>query len=360
MLPLHHYRWPAEWESHAATWTAWPVNPNTWPGIFERIPPAFAEFAAAIAEFEPLRILAGGTGVRESAQPLLDAACSRRGARFTPEWFNIPVNDSWCRDHGPIFLTGRSNSPANGTKIILDWNYNAWGGKYPPWDLDELTARRIAQTLNLRSIRPRLILEGGAIEGNGEGTILTTDSCLLNPNRNPGMTREVMNEVLAVWLQAEHVVWLPGHGVVGDDTDGHIDQTARFTSHRHVLVAAPWNHDAPEAPALRANFDAVATARNSRGLSLLPQPLPLPPPKFLDDNRLPASYCNYILVNGGLIVPTFRDPADDVAMQILQTAHPDRRIVGVDALDLAWGLGAFHCMTQQEPAAVHCPQIPTN
>lgn len=351
MHPLHHYRWPAEWETHAATWTAWPVNPNTWPGIFERIPAAFAEFAAAVAEFEPLRILAGGPDVRATAQPLLDAACSRRGSRFTPEWFDIPVNDSWCRDHGPIFLTGRPNSPAAGSRVILDWDYNAWGGKYPPWNFDQLTARRIADALSIRSIRPRLILEGGAIEGNGEGTVLTTDNCLLNPNRNPGMTRAIMTEVLQVWLQAEHVVWLPGHGIIGDDTDGHIDQTARFTDSRHVLVAAPWDDDAPEAPLLRANFDAVATAQNSRGQQLIPHPLPLPTPRYLDDNRLPASYCNYILVNGGLIVPTFRDPADDVALQILQDAHPGRRIIGIDAFDLAWGLGSFHCMTQQEPAA---------
>jgi len=351
MHSLTNYRWPAEWEPHVATWTAWPVNPNTWPGIFDRIPRAFAEFAAAIAEFEPVRILAGGPGVIQAARPLLDAACSRRGSLFTPVWFDIPVNDSWCRDHGPIFLTGRANSVAAGSRVILDWNYNAWGGKYPPWNLDEHTAGRIAAALSLRSIRPHLILEGGAIEGNGAGTVLTTDSCLLNPNRNPGMTREVMNEILSVWLQAEQVVWLPGHGVVGDDTDGHIDQTARFADERTVLVAAPWSDDAPEAAALRANFAAVAAGRNSRNEALQPRPLPLPPPKFLEDNRLPASYCNYCLVNGGVIVPTFRDPADDIALQILSETHPGRRVVGIDALDLVWGLGAFHCMTQQEPSA---------
>lgn len=351
MHQLTEYRWPAEWEPHAATWLAWPVNPNTWPGIFERIPAAYAEFVATVARFEPVRVLAGGEGVADSARPLIDAACSRRGSRFVPELVPIPVNDSWCRDHGPIFLNGRPGTPAAGSQVIIDWNYNAWGGKYPPWDLDELTARRIGALTKTRVIRPHLILEGGAIEGNGDGTVLTTASCLLNPNRNPGMSRDIMEDVLAVWLQARHVVWLPGHGIIGDDTDGHIDQVARFVDRRTVLVAAPYDEDAPEAADLRANFDAVASAVNANGERLRPRALRLPPPKFLDGNRLPAGYCNYIHVNGGIIVPTFRDAADDNAMQVVQSCFPDQEVVGVDSLDLIWGLGAFHCMSQQQPTA---------
>lgn len=197
-----------------------------------------------------------------------------------------------------------------------------------------------------------MILEGGAIEGNGEGTVLTTESCLLNPNRNPGLDRAAMEDVLRTWLQAKNIVWLPGHGIIGDDTDGHIDQAARFVDSRRVLVAAPYASDAQEAADLCANFEAVANGRNSRGESLEPIPLIMPPPKFLDGNRLPACYCNYCLANGAVIVPTFRDDADDVAMQLLQECYPDRSIVGVDCLDLIWGLGAFHCMTQQQPAAI--------
>lgn len=352
MNSLHDYRWPAEWEQHDATWLAWPVNPNTWPGIFERIPPAYAEFVAAIARFEPVRILAGGTGVAESARPLIDAACSRQASRFVPELFDIPVNDSWCRDHGPIFLTGRKHTPAVGQSVIVDWNYNAWGGKYPPWDLDELTARRIGESLHVRCVSPNLILEGGAIEGNGAGTILTTESCLLNPNRNAGATRGFMEDTLKQWLQAKNIVWIPGHGIIGDDTDGHIDQVARFVDERRVLVAAPYHPDAPEAAHLRANFEAVAAGQNSAGQNLEPIPLIMPQPKLLDENRLPACYCNYYLANGAVIVPTFKDPADDVAMQLLQDCYPDRAIVGVDAIDLIWGLGAFHCMTQQQPSAL--------
>ncbi len=352
MNSLHEYRWPGEWEQHDATWLAWPVNANTWPGIFERIPSAYAEFVAAIARFEPVRILAGGAGVAESARPLIDAACSRQGCRFVPELFDIPVNDSWCRDHGPIFLTGRGDTPAAGQSVIVDWNYNAWGGKYPPWDLDELSARRIGDSLHVRCVRPNLILEGGAIEGNGAGTILTTGSCLLNPNRNAGATRGFMEDTLKYWLQAKNLVWIPGHGIIGDDTDGHIDQVARFVDERRVLVAAPYHPDAPEAADLRANFEAVTAGQNSAGQNLEPIPLFMPQPKFIDDNRLPACYCNYYLANGAVIVPTFEDPADDAAMQLLQNCYPDRAIVGVDAIELIWGLGAFHCMTQQQPTAL--------
>lgn len=350
MTVLSNYRWPAEWEPHGATWVAWPVNPNTWPGIFERIPSAFAEFVAAVARFEPVRILAGGEGVAESARPLIDAACSRHGSRFVPELWDIPVNDSWCRDHGPIFLNGRPETEAVGSQVIIDWDYNAWGGKYPPWGLDALTAGQIATKLGIVALKPHLILEGGAIEGNGAGTILTTSSCLLNPNRNPGMTRESMEDALAVWLQADNIVWLPGHGIVGDDTDGHIDQVARFVDERRVLVAAPYHPDAPEASQLQENFDAVAAACNSSGEPLIPLPLMMPQPKFQEEHRLPACYCNYYITNGAVIVPTFDDPADDVSMQVLQDCYPDRVIVGVNAIDLVWGLGAFHCMTQQQPA----------
>jgi agmatine deiminase len=327
------------------------VNPNTWPGLFEKIPAAFAEFVAAMSCFEPVRILAGGDGVAESARALLDAACSRRGSRYVPELFDIPVNDSWCRDHGPIFLNGRPGTKAAGSQVIVDWDYNAWGGKYPPWNFDELTAGRIASELGIRRVRPQMILEGGAIEGNGAGTILTTSSCLLNPNRNAGVTRQSMEKTLATWLGADHVVWLPGHGIIGDDTDGHIDQVARFVDERRVLVAAPYDDDAPEASDLRENFRAVAESSNSANESLIPLPLRMPQPKFQEEHRLPACYCNYYITNGAVIVPVFDDPADDAAMQLLQDCYPDRSIVGVNAVDLVWGLGAFHCMTQQQPRA---------
>ncbi len=292
-----------------------------------------------------------GRALPNSARPLIDAACARQGSHYVPELIDIPVNDSWCSDHGPIFLNGRPGTEAEGSQVILDRNYNAWGGKYPPWDHDELTAGRIATLLGISSIKPDLILEAGAIEGNGAGTILTTSSCLLNPNRNPEMTRERMEQTLAEWLQADNIVWLPGHGIIGDDTDGHMDQVACFVDERRVLLAAPYNNDAPEAAKLRENFDALASACNSSGESLIPIPLVMPQPMFREEHRLPACYCNYYFTNGAIIVPTFKDSANGVAMQLLQDYYPDRTVVGVSAIDLVWGLGAFHCMTEQQPKA---------
>ena len=350
-ISLDEYRWPAEWEPHEATWVSWPVKPETWPGIFDRIPVAYSRMVAAIARFEPVCVLAGTAEVRDIARPLLDAACAQAGSCFPVSLIDIPVNDSWCRDHGPIYLTGIPGRSQAGRSVVIDWGYNAWGGKYPPWDLDDLAASRIAERLGVPSIRPGIILEGGAIEGNGDGTVMTTESCLLNPNRNPGMTKERMEEILHRYLRAKKIIWLPGHGILGDDTDGHIDQVARFVDDRRVLVAAPWCDDAEESAELRANFEAVEQSINSAGLRLQPLPLKMPSPKLQDGHRMPACYCNYYLANGGVIVPTFGDSADDSAMQQLQDCYPDRKIVGVDAIDLIWGLGAFHCMTQQQPSA---------
>ncbi|MFO0429169.1 MAG: agmatine/peptidylarginine deiminase [Planctomyces sp.] len=347
---LTNYRWPAEWERHECTWVAWPVNPNTWPGIFERIPAAYSKMVAAIALFEPVNVLVGEGPASAEAARLIADACSEAGSRHAVTLVDIPVNDSWCRDHGPIFLTGIPGTSEAGQSVILDWKYNAWGGKYPPWDLDEQTASRIADRLNVPVVQPGWILEGGAVEGNGAGTMLTTESCLLNPNRNAGMTREQMETILRDYFQVQRIIWLPGHGILGDDTDGHIDQVARFVDERRVLVASPWNDDAPEAGDLRANRDALTSAKTADGVSLQPIELRMPSPKFQDDAQMPACYCNYYLANGGVIVPGFNDPADEVAMQVLQDCYPQHQVVKVDAIDLVWGLGAFHCMTQQQPA----------
>ena len=350
MNSLHDYRWPAEWERHDATWLAWPVNPNTWPGIFEGIPAAYAEFVAAIACFEPVRILAGGAGVADAARPLIDAACSRQGSRYVPELFDIPVNDSWCRDHGPIFLTGRRNTPAAGQSVIIDWNYNAWGGKYPPWDLDELTARRIGDFLDVRCVRPNLILEGGAIEGNGAGTILTTESCLLNPNRNAGATRGFMEATLKQWLQAENIVWIPGHGIIGDDTDGHIDDLTRFVNSDTVVTIVEENKGDENYEILQDNLKELKTLRLESGKPLNIIELPMPSTVVYEDQRLPASYANFYIANKYVVVPTFRDKNDDKALAILQDCFPDRKVIGLDSTDIIWGLGSFHCLSQQEPA----------
>lgn len=346
---LSNYRWPAEWESHAATWLSWPIRPATWPGIFERIPTAYAKFVAAIAQFEPVNVLANGR-VKESARALIDEACEGSAARFEVQLLDIEVNDTWCRDYGPIFLNAKPAAIDATPQIAIDWDYNSWGGKYPPWDSDAAVAATICATLDVPSVKPGLILEGGAIDGNGDGMILTTENCLLNPNRNPDLTRQQMESVLRTHLGAKTIVWLPGHGIIGDDTDGHIDQVSRFVDIDAVVVAAPFDADSPEANDLRANRIALSSAWDRYGNALRVVDLPLPAPKFQDGHRLPASYCNFYIVNDGVIVPTFGDPADDYACQTLQDLFPSRKVLGVDASELIWGLGAFHCMTQQQPA----------
>ncbi|MCA9060804.1 MAG: agmatine deiminase family protein, partial [Planctomycetaceae bacterium] len=338
-----------EWENHSATWLAWPVNPATWPGIFDRIPPAFAKLVATLARFEPVRILAP-QHVAVSARALVDQECERAASSFEVQFVDIAVNDSWCRDHGPIFLNRRTTSLHQPASVILDWDYNAWGGKYEPFHLDQQTARRIAEFLKVPAIQPGIVLEGGAIDGNGAGTILTTTSCLLNETRNGPVTKAQMESYLHDYLGAQQTVWLPGHGIIGDDTDGHVDQVARFTSRTQVLTAAPWDDDADEAADLRANLDAVVAGVTAEGDQLTAVPVKLPPPKFQQGQRLPASYCNFCFANGAVIVPTFQDPADDEAMSCLQRLFPDRTIAGVDSLDLVWGLGSFHCLSQQQPA----------
>ncbi|MCA9062920.1 MAG: agmatine deiminase family protein [Planctomycetaceae bacterium] len=349
-IDLHRYRWPAEWEEHSATWLAWPVNPNTWPGIFDRIPPAFARFVAAVARFEPVGLLVGDTD-QESVRRLVESECEAAGAVYPVRFVDIPVNDSWCRDHGPIFLTGRPGSSSEGQTIALDWDYNAWGGKYEPYDRDQMVGRRIAAELGLPVVRPGFVLEGGAIDGNGAGTVLTTTACLLNETRNGAVTPDAVERYLSKYLQTSQTVWLPGHGIVGDDTDGHVDQVARFVSATAVAVAVSYDDDSAEAADLRCNADAVSRAVNAQGEGLQVIPIRIPPPRFQQEQRLPASYCNFCMVNGAVIVPTFQDSADDVAMQQLQTCFPDRLMVGVDSLDLVWGLGSFHCLSQQQPKA---------
>ena len=346
-INLRNYRWPAEWEPHAATWVAWPVNKSTWPGIFERIPPAFAQFVANVACFEPVNILLESDKQPE-AHRLMQSACETVGAHFDVRFIDIRVNDSWCRDYGPMFLNPVSTD--NGlSPVILDWDYNAWGEKYPPWDADSAVAKRIAESLSLPSVRPEVVLEGGAVEGNGNGIILTTESCLLNSNRNTKVDRAKMEHTLRNYLGASEIVWLPGQGIIGDDTDGHIDQLARFVEERTTVAAAAYDEDAPEAISLRENRDALQAGNDG---TLTVHELRMPSPKFQQGHRLPASYCNFYVCNGGVIVPTFDDSADDVAMQVLQNLFPHHKVIGVPAIDLVWGLGALHCLTQQHPKFV--------
>ncbi len=335
------YRWPAEWEPHAATWLAWPHNRETWPGRFENVPSQFARFVRTLADFETVHVLAGGNEVMRDAEQHV-------GDHPNVTLHDIPTNDAWTRDHGPTFLLGSPGSPP----ALVDWQYNAWGGKYPPWDKDNAVPQQIAERLGYRRFAPNFVLEGGAIEGNGRGTILTTRSCLLNPNRNPNATRESVEQHLRQYCGAKKVLWLSGGEIAGDDTDGHIDQLARFVNPTTVVVAVELDPNDINYEPLQQNLGELRSMTDQDGRPLEIIPLPMPRAKFVGQQRLPASYANFYIANGVVTIPQFDDPADQNARETLADCFPTRQVLSLPALDLVWGLGAFHCLTQQQPASL--------
>jgi len=332
------YHMPAEWAPHAATWLAWPHNRDSWPDKFEPVPYIWAEFVRLLAEHEPVHILAGGEEVRAEAERLV-------GDVPGVTLHDIRTNDAWTRDHGPTFLVGPPGAPP----ALVDWEYNAWGGKYPPFDDDNRVPRQIAELQGRRRYAPGIVLEGGAIDVNGRGTLLTTEQCLLNPNRNPGLSREQVEAYLLDYLSVRHVLWL-GEGIEGDDTDGHIDELARFVGPRTVV--AMLEEDASDANygPLQDNFRRLLSFADEEGRPLEVVPLPMPRPMHHNGQRLPASYANFYIANGLVVVPQYDDPADARVLETFVRLFPDRRVRGLRAVDLAWGLGAFHCITQQQPA----------
>ena len=259
-------------------------------------------------------------------------------------FYRVPTNEPWCRDHGPIFLT---RGPDPGLAIV-DWDYNAWGGKYPPCDLDEVVPTRIARILDLPVFYPRTILEGGSIEVNGAGALLTTESCLLNPNRNPSLGRAEIEQHLREYLGVREILWL-GEGIEGDDTDGHIDDLARFVSENTVVTAVEENREDKNYEPLQENLARLRQMKVEQGeIEIVTLPMPK---KIVRENlRLPASYANFYIANSCVLLPTFADPNDEIALSILQKLFPDRRAIGIDCRELIWGLGTFHCLTQQQPA----------
>ena len=346
--PTHHgartpkdlgYRWPAEWEPHAATWIAWPHNRETWPGRFDGIPKLFAQFVATLAQYEPVHILAGGEVVMAEAQ-------SMAGHLGRVTLHDIATNDAWVRDYGPTFLLDATSTEA----AIVDARFDAWGGKYPPWDLDNDVPRQLASRLGCSRFCPSLVLEGGSIDGNGLGSMLTTESCLLDPRRNAGLDRKAIEQLLADFYCVSEVVWLPGGPLAGDDTDGHIDQLARYVGPDRVVVAEEEDADDENYLPLQANLARLQAVRESRGRSLELVSLPTPRPIFCDGRRVPASYCNFYIANGCVLVPAFEDPADAIALDKLALLFPDREVIPLPARQLIWGLGSFHCLTQQQPA----------
>ncbi|HTN75410.1 MAG TPA: agmatine deiminase family protein [Pirellulaceae bacterium] len=338
------YYWPAEWVPHAATWLAWPHNRESWPGKFAPVPEQFAAFVRTLAEFEPVNILAGRPEVMAEAKALV-------GNVTNVTLHDIPTNDAWCRDHGPTFLAGPQGSPP----ALVDWQYNAWGGKYPPFDFDNAVPGKIAALQQRRLFAPGIILEGGAIENNGHGVLLTTERCLLNPNRNPQLDRQQTEQYLRDYLSVDKILWLKEGDIPGDDTDGHIDQLARFVNPTTIVAAVAADENDECFASLQAMWAELTALTDQDDLPFTIVPLPIPQPKFVGEQRLPCSYCNFIIANGAVIVPQFQDPADAVALATLARLFPDRQVRGCNSLDLIWGLGSFHCMSQQEPLS-HQPE----
>jgi agmatine deiminase len=334
---------PAEWAPHRGTWLSWPHKEASWPGKFGPVPRIFAALVRELADREEVHINVAGPPMEASVRALL----ADEGAGSGHVAFHYhPTNDAWCRDHGPIFLTRDQSGRTD--QAIVDWDFNAWGGKYPPYDLDDVIPTRIARELGLPVFAPGLVMEGGSIDVNGRGTLLTTEACLLNPNRNPSRTRAEIEQALRDNLGVTHILWL-GDGIVGDDTDGHVDDLTRFVN-QHTVVTAVESDPADENyEPLQANLERLRGMSDQDGRPLDVVTLPMPRALFHDGQRLPASYANFYIANGVVVVPTYDPPRDEEALATLRSCFPDREVVGIDCTDLVWGLGAFHCVTQQWP-----------
>ena len=334
------YRMPAEWEPHAATWLSWPRREGiSFPESFDRVLPALRAMVEALIESEQVCInVFNGTHEAEAWSVL-------RGLPMEPiTFYRIPTNEPWCRDHGPIFLR-RDRDPK---LAVTDWDYNAWGNKYPPFDLDEVVPTRVAEILRTPVFYPRMILEGGSIEVNGAGALLTTESCLLNKNRNPNLSRDEIERRLRDYLGVRNILWL-GDGIAGDDTDGHIDDLTRFVSQRTVVTVVEEDRDDENCKPLQENLARLREMRIGKDrIEIIT--LPMPKKIVREGLRLPLSYANFYIANTCVLVPTFADSADQTALSVLRECFPTRRVIGIDCRELIWGLGAFHCLTQQQPA----------
>jgi agmatine deiminase len=341
------FRMPAEWEPHEATWIAWPHRREDWPGKFAAIAWVYTEIVRHLHRSERVRILVNDARTERRARRRL-AQCAIDVDQI--EFFQFPTDRVWIRDYGPLFLRS-----AEGALALTDWRFNAWA-KYPDWQHDDSVAGQIRAALGLPGWEPkvgrrRVVLEGGSIEVNGAGLLLTTEECLLDrvQARNPGLTREDLEAILAEYLGIRKVLWL-GRGIVGDDTHGHVDDLARFVGPRTVVTAVEDSTEDINYEPLQDNLRRLRGFTDEQGCRLEVVPLPMPAPVWFDGQRLPASYANFYIANDRILVPTFNDPHDRRALGILVDLFPGRLVVGIHAVDLVWGLGTLHCLTQQQPA----------
>lgn len=334
---------PAEWEPHEATWLSWPHRDGiSFPGAYDRVLPAFVAMVEALATSEHIRI-----NVKNKAQEKEVRRVLGKAGGDQVEFFHIRTNEPWCRDHGPIFIK-RAHAPR---LAVVDFGYNAWGWKYPPCDFDDEVPTRIAKELDLPVFDcGHFVLEGGSIDTNGKGALLTTTSCLLNPNRNPALNQKQIEKKLCDWLGVSQIIWLQD-GIEGDDTDGHIDDITRFVAPDTVVTAIEEDESDPNFAPLRANLEILHSTALADGIPLKVLTLPMPPRIQREGQRLPASYANFYIANSVVLMPAFHDANDAWAESVLHEALPGRRIVPIDCRELIWGLGAFHCLTQQQPCA---------
>lgn len=345
------YYFPAEFHKQKSLWLSWPHKEASWPGKIDKIFDSYAEFILQIADHQCVNINVNDGAMHHFAiEKIVNSTYAQRINNLDLLLDNItfyyhPTNDAWCRDHGPAFLIHKDRS----SKAIVDWGYNAWGDKYPPYDLDDVIPTLIGEKLDLRVFHPGIVMEGGSVEFNGKGTLLTTEACLLNKNRNPHLSKYEIEQYLIEYYGVEHILWLHD-GIVGDDTDGHIDDITRFVSEDTVVTAIEKDRSDENYDILMGNLRLLQKMELLDGRRLNIVELPMPHHIEYEEQRLPASYANFYISNEKVIVPTFRDDKNDIeALEVLQECFPDRKVVGIDSVDIIWGLGSFHCLSQQEP-----------
>ncbi|MGF1583334.1 MAG: agmatine/peptidylarginine deiminase [Gemmataceae bacterium] len=347
-----NWRMPAEWTRHEATWLAWPHHRDDWPGKFSPIPWVYAEVVRHLHTGERVYLLVRSKEEKRRAQRVLHrSGVDLKRVRF----FAIPTNRVWTRDYGPIFLTN-----SDGTIAMTDWHFNGWA-KYDDWKLDNAVPEKINKRLGIPAWKPtakgkRVVLEGGSIDVNGEGLLLATEECLLGTSqqRNPELSKKDIETVLGDYLAIDKVLWF-GRGIVGDDTHGHIDDLARFVDPHTIAIVVETNPNDENYHALQENIERARDMKDQQGRRLQIVTLPMPAPVVFRNERLPASYANFYIANDCVLVPTFNDPQDRVALGVLSEVFPDRMVTGIHAVDLVWGLGTLHCMTQQQPMSNQQP-----
>jgi agmatine deiminase len=339
------FRMPAEWERHVATWFTWPRPEGiSFPDKYETVPPVYAELIRHLVAVEEVHLNVWGQAMEEEVRSVLR---THRVPLDRVFFHYFPAYEPWCRDHGPIFLV--RDHEGKHERAIVDWGYNAWGGKYPPFDLDDAVPQHVARYRNLPLFSPGIVMEGGSLEVNGCGTLLTTEACLLNPNRNPHLNKGQIEGYLRDYLGVKNILWL-GEGIVGDDTDGHVDDITRFVDPRTVVTVIEEDPQDENYAILQENLKLLKTFNDQDGRPLRIVTIPMPGVIQHQEQRLPASYANFYIANDIVLVPTYRSPNDQRALDTLQSVFARRRVIGVDSTELIWGLGSFHCISQQEPA----------